>query len=60
MNSKIAKIINRACRKETQAFKNDLKRLWYKTPRPLRNKFKSDLIETCNATEAEINAEQSA
>jgi len=60
MNKKIAKVINSACMNETSAFKNDLKRLWNKTPRPLRNKFKNDLIEASNTTKEEINVEQSA
>jgi hypothetical protein len=58
MRGSVAKIINKACLKELPTFKNDLKRTYYKVPRPLRYKFKQELIETIQKeiTSAELTA----
>lgn len=55
MRAKVAHVINRACCNETPAFKKQLKRTWNKVPRPMRNKFRSDLVKSC---ESEVLAEQ--
>lgn len=51
MRGSVAKIINKACSKENQAFKNELKRTWNRVPSPLRNKFKRDMIESYSKEE---------
>ena len=46
MRAKVAKVINKACSKHPQEFKNELKRTWHKVPRPMRNKFRNELIQS--------------